>query len=141
MGTGEGFEVEITSDYGELWRYNLAVTCGCFAGSGDSEHDQRLDFIAAEDTVAPVGANLQHRPDNCPSDRTIRFSTVGCDYLLMYVYVIPHTLPAERDISECKPFELQIKVLRGGKLLHNALYDVNCWSGASIELRLPEQRS
>lgn len=137
MEIKDGFSVEIASSYDQLWRYNLALTCGCFDDIGKGSDNPRKDFIAAEDFIAPVGANLTRCPDDYPADRTLRFTTVSCDYLLMYLYVIPHTLPQERDISDCEPFPLRITVKRGNAIIHEHLYEINCWSGASIELRLP----
>ena len=141
METNDGFSVEITSSYAGLWRYNLAVTCGCFDDTGNGVDNPRRDFVAAEDFVAQTGANLQQPPEGYSADRTIRFSTIACDYLLMYVYVIPHTLPVERNIADCKPFGLHICVRRGSTVVYERLHSVNCWSGTSIELRVPELQS
>lgn len=141
MKIDEGFSVEISSGYDRLWKYNLAVTCGCFGSSGEGgSEDERLDFVAAEAFVAPVGSNLKSCPADYPADRAIRFTTVPCDYLKMYVYVIPHTLPEERDVADCKPFGLRVRVLRGKAVIHDEEHSVNCWSGASIELRLPKEQ-
>ena len=135
----EGFSVEITGSDSELWRYNIAVICGCFASSGSGE-DERRDFISAEDTVAPVGSNLAQRPAGIPDTRRISFTTVPCEYLQMYVYVIPHTLPAGRDIADFPPLALQIKVSCGNAVIHSEEYHANAWSGASIELRIPKSQ-
>lgn len=137
MEIKDGFSVEISSDYDQLWRYNIAVTCGCFDDHGKGGDNPRTDFVSAEDFIAPVGSNLQCRPDNYSPDRTIRFTTIACDYLLMYVYVIPHTLPAEQRIADCEPFTLRITARRGNAIIYDKLHSANCWSGASIELRLP----
>lgn len=134
----EGFTVEIGCDYADFWKYNVAVTCGCFEGGGDPDRDTRTDFVAAEDTVAPAGSNLAARPDNCPEHRGVSFTTVPCDYLLMYVYIIPHTLPAVRNIDDCRPFGLDIRVRRGNATIYDRRHSINCWAGASIELRIPE---
>ena len=137
MMSKESFYVEITSNYDRFWRYNLAVTCGCFDDLGKGEDNPRKDFVAAEDTIAPAGSNLTAPPQGYPAHRKLSFTTVGCDYLLMYLYVIPHTLPEDRELENCDPFGLQVKVTRGDSIVLDREFHVNCWSGASIELRLP----
>lgn len=139
MKINEGFSVEITSSYDRFWRYNMAVTCGCFDDEGKGDDNPRRDFIAAEDVVAPTGSNLQRCPDGYPSQRALSFETVACDYLLMYLYVIPHSLPSERDVEECEPFRLRIVVRRGNAVIVDETRSVNCWSGASVEMRIPKR--
>lgn len=132
MEINEGFRVEITSGSDRFWRYNTAVTCGCFDAS-----DRGIDFIGTEDIIAPVGSNLKERPADYPAARKIEFETAPCDHILMYLYVIPHTLPAESAIADCKPFDMRIKVMRGRAIVLDRIFPINSWSGASIELRLP----
>ena len=55
---------------------------------------------------------------------------------MLYVYIIPHTLPAGNDIDSTRPFEAEIRISRGGKLLRSEKRSINQWSGASIELRI-----
>lgn len=158
MNINEGFSVEISCGYEQFWRYNLAVTCGCFdrnrgdandnseiEGTGENgaistggDRFTRKDFISAEDFIAPAGTNMESRPDNCPKERGIRFSTIGCDCLKMYVYVIPHSLPVDRHIADYPSFDLRIRVTRGKETVCDDLHTVNAWSGASIELLLPK---
>lgn len=135
MEKKDGFRVEIRSGYELFWRYNLAVTCGCF----DAD-DNRTDFFGAEDVAAPVGSNLTAPPDDLRERRGIDFTTSPCDHLLMYVYVIPNTLPEQTDIAECKPFDMTIRVTRGGQTLFDSVVPVNCWSGCSMELRIPKEK-
>lgn len=129
----DGFKVEISSAFERLWCYNMAVTCGCFDADGN-----RIDFVAAEDTVAPVGAGLTARPQGYEIPHTLRFETAPCDHLLMYIYLIPHTLPAERDIADTEPFDLHLRITRGRETVTDRIFSINRWSGASIELRVPK---
>lgn len=134
MEIGEGFRVAIESGSDRFWRYNVAVTCGCF-----DAHDARIDFAGVEDIVAPAGSNLAARPDGYPEHRRIEFVTPPCHHILMYVYIIPHTMPGERDIADCKPFDLRIRVSRGKVAVFDKICPVNSWAGSSIELRLPKE--
>ena len=133
MSKFEGFKVEIESDFEEFWCYNVAVTCGCFDAA-----DNRVGFASADDKVAPVGANLQQPPKGTPSKRRVEFETMACHHLLMYIYIIPHTLPAGNEIAEYKPFEMSVRVTREGSAVLKRTFTVNRWSGASIELKAGE---
>ncbi len=134
MGKNEGFKVEISSGYDGFWRYNIMVTCGCF-----DENDNRVGFASAEDIVAPIGANLESAPKEYPSKRVVQFDTVPCDHLLLYMYVIPHTIPLGRDVDEHKPYLLNVRITKGGRLVSNREFPVNVWSGASLEIRAGRQ--
>ncbi len=129
MGKNLFYEVEISSRFADFWRYNIAVTCGCFDASGS-----RTGFVAAEQTVAPVGNGLTEKPADAPSPHTCTFRAEDCHHLLMYVYLIPHSLPTAERIGECKPFELSVKVSYDGKVILHEKPMINQWSGASLEI-------
>ena len=135
MSKNEGFKVEISSDFEEFWCYNVAVTCGCF-----DEEERRVGFASADDAIAPVGSNLKKAPSDYPAKRLDRFETEECHHLLMYIYIIPHTIPIDRVIDEHKPFPLKVRVSRGGKVVTTQTLPVNRWSGASLELRVGEEK-
>lgn len=133
MGKNEGFKVEITSDFADFSRYNVAVTCGCF-----DEKGERIAFVSAEDTIAPVGSERVAAPKGRSSKRLISFETDECHHLQMYIYLIPYTTPSGRDVGDYKPFSLDVRVARGGRVVLKQQYSVNQWSGASIELKVGE---
>lgn len=132
MSQKRGFRIEVTSRYAEWWRYNVALMCGCFNAA-----DERTDFASASSDVADVGANLRERPAEVVPDRCIVLETPPCDHLILYVYIIPHTLPAENGIEASRPFEITLTAFRDGKRLRSEKRAINQWSGASIELRVP----
>lgn len=123
------YKVEIESGFAEFWRYNIAVTCGMF-----DENDVQCGFVSAEDTVAPVGSNLPSAPKGSESRRGLKFEAGDCHHLRMYVYLIPHSLPAALKIAECKPFSLSIKITYGSETIIREKRSINQWSGASIEI-------
>ena len=129
----ESFSVEISSGFDKFWCYNVAVTCGCFDANGN-----RTGFASVEDTVADVGADLKNRPADYRLPHVVSFTTEPCERLLMYIYIIPHTLPADNDISASQPFELRVKAERGKDTVFERVFSINRWSGASIELNIPE---
>lgn len=131
MTDNKGFSIEISSPFEGFWRYNAALMCGCFDAA-----DNRTGFASAEDTVAEVGANLPRKPAGYPTDRKVRLTTDPCDHLQLYLYLIPHTLPADNAIVESKPFRLDIQIAYGGRKLRTEHFEINQWSGASLEMRI-----
>lgn len=127
------FTIQIKSSYGELWRYNLSAMCAAFDSEGE-----RIDFVKAESFVAEVGANFASQPDDLPAKRDLKLTTVSASSIVAYVYVIPHTLPRDRDVADCKSFDMSVKVQMGAETIYNVKHKINQWSGASIELKLPQ---
>ena len=121
------FEVSVVSTDADWWRYNVAVTCGCFSKEG-----ARVGFTAHESKVADIGAEVT--PAEKKAKRNLTFRTGACDRIVMYLYIIPHTLPETMTVED-NPFEVEVHVLRGGKALPTARRTINRWSGASLELK------
>mgnify|MGYP000105046586 CR=1 FL=1 len=104
--------------------------CGCFDAA-----DNRTGFASASSEIAPVGADLKdaghagrtaaHRTDDRP-----------CDHLMLYVYIIPHTLPADNDIDATRAFDIELRISCDGRRIRSEKRRINQWSGASIELRV-----
>lgn len=135
MDTEKGYHIEISSPYGEFWRYNVALMCGCFDARGE-----RCGFASAESCVAEVGAALDAPPADYPARRRVRLDAPACDHLICYLYLIPHTLPAGRDTDAAPPFPIRLRIRRPDGEERQQTLHINQWSGASIELRLPEER-
>ncbi len=131
MADSTGFTIEITSPFDGFWRYNVALMCGMF----DAE-ENRTGFASAEDTVAEAGANLTEKPADYPHDRNVCLTTGPCDHLRLFVYLIPHTLPADNTVGESKPFPLEMRIAYDGKKLRTERFEINQWAGASLELRV-----
>lgn len=131
MADSKGFTIEISSPFEGFWRYNVALMCGLFDAA-----DNRTGFASAEDTVAEAGANLKEKPADYPDIRIVRMTTEPCDHLQLYLYLIPHTLPADNAVGQSKPFPLQMRIAYAGKHLRTERYDINQWSGTSLEIRI-----
>ena len=78
---------------------------------------------------------LQRRADV----RLLRHGGQPCDHLLLYIYIVPHTLPAGNDIGDTAPFEVEIRIAYGGRRLRAEKRLINQWSGASIEMRVDSE--
>lgn len=128
MAAKKGFTIEVSSRFEGFWRYNVAMTCGCFDADG-----RRTDFVAASSHVAEVGSDLPAPPDRVKAGRKTVLETPPCDHLLCYLYIVPHTLPKENAVDSAKPFEIELKICCAGRKLRTEKRLVNQWSGASIE--------
>lgn len=108
MKNEEGFSVEVESRFDGWWRYNVTILCGCFDAQGN-----RVGFASAERIVAPVGGDL---PEDiaAKAQRRIGIRSVACDRIVMYVYIVPHTLPETREIGDVSPFDVRVRIGYGG---------------------------
>lgn len=103
MKSVEKFTVEIRSGFDQWWRYNAALMCGAFDASGN-----RIGFASAESRVAEMGSNLEAPPEGLDLHRSLTLETVPCERIVLYIYVIPHTLPRDNEIGGHPPFPLQV---------------------------------
>ena len=131
MKKDEGFSVEVESRYEGWWRYNVTILCGCFDADGN-----RIGFASAESVVAPVGSDLSAPPEGAAAERRIGIRSIACDHIVMYVYIVPHTLPDTREIGDVAPFDVRLRVGYGGVPFGDMHYRINQWSGASLEIKL-----
>ena len=131
----DGYRVEVSSSFAEFWRYNVALMCGCFDGA-----DTRTGFVAAEDAVADVGSGLTAPPADYPAARKAVLDIPEAARLVLCVYVVPHTLPAGNEVSECGPFPLGLRIVHTGREILKEERPINQWSGTSIELHVEGDR-
>nr|WP_290015624.1 hypothetical protein [uncultured Alistipes sp.] len=132
--TKKGFTVKATSDYAGWWRYNVALMAGCF----DAE-DRQTEFVTAGSHAADVGAELKEPPAGIAPGRKITLTTAPCDHLLLYLYIIPHTLPPTNEIDETQPFDVELTIAYGGRRVSKTTRRINQWSGASVEMRVEKE--
>lgn len=133
MEHAEKFRVEIQSRSDQWWRYNAALVCGAFDGAGG-----RIGFASAESRVAEAGEEFARRPERIPAYRKLSLETVPCASIVLYIYVIPHTLPRDGEIGGHPPFPLQVRIACGDRIVLDERYPINQWGGASIELRVAQ---
>ena len=124
------YTITIECKYSEFWRYNLTVT-GAVMAEGS-----RKEWISYSDEVAQVGANLAERPSSYKRPESIVITTDAGDALTLYIYILPHSLPIARVVSECVPFELHVTINHGDDVVYNRRLEVNQWSGDNIEIKV-----
>lgn len=121
-----GFTIELSGGGEHWWRYNVVLMCELQDADG-----QRTGFVATEDTVAGAGAGLTARPDGTAAERTTTLTTEPCHAVRLYIYAIPHSLPADRSVGPATTFGVRLRVACGGKKLADEVIDINLWGGAS----------
>lgn len=132
--TDTGFTIGVSSSFEGWWRYNVALMCGCF-----DQANNRTGFATAQSHIAEVGANLAERPAEAVPARTVTLRTPECNHLVLYLYIIPHTLPTGKDVASTLPFEIEIIISHNGKTLRTEKRQINQWSGASVEMKVQSE--
>ena len=74
------------------------------------------------------------------ADRTAALQTMPCDHLVLYLYIIPHTLPADNEIDATRPFGIEVRISYAGRRLRTEKREINQWSGASVEMRVDSKK-
>ena len=79
-------------------------------------------------------------PADIAADRTAALQTMPCDHLVLYLYIIPHTLPADNEIDATRPFGIEVRISYAGRRLRTEKRAINQWSGASVEMRVDSKK-
>lgn len=122
------FTIVLDSDFSELWRYNIAVMCSVRSAEGE------VEFLKHNSDIAPVGAELREVPRGYDACRRIELHSAPATALTLYIYVMPHTLPATEDVAAAPPFELELEIKHGDNQLLHRRIEVNQWSGENVEI-------
>lgn len=128
------FHIAVSSNFSELWRYNIVVMCGTYDAQGE-----QLSVITEESGVATVDEDVERDSIPVAADREVILTTVPCDNIKAYVYFMPHKLPSATTPDDTPDFPIRIKVNEGSGQIYNKEHKVNQWSGATIELKLPKK--
>ena len=132
----KGYLVKISCDFEEFWRYNLVVMGSVLCGG------EQAELIKYRSDVATVGDNLVAKPQGYDESRSrveLRSSDgVKADALTLYIYIIPHTLPATNLVADAADFEFRVEVLHDDSRVYAHTFEVNQWSGDNIVIRVAE---
>ena len=127
------FTINIESEYTDLWRYNISLI-------GEVKHgDESIDIVRHSDEVVPVGSNIEMAPHNYNEHRNVKIETAAGDILILYIYIVAHSLPATETTNEENSFEVHIEIKHGEDIAYNRRHSVNIWSGDNIEIRLGDK--
>ena len=123
------FKTSISSNFEELWRYNIIAVCELCSADGN-----RIEYKSQESFIASVGSNLTTPPTDYDANRKIVIESAEGEYINLLVYIVPHTLPNTDDIYQTKPFPMSIKVESKEGVVLNQMFSINQWSGDNIAL-------
>ena len=128
------FKISVRSNFAELWRYNIVVTCGAFDVAGE-----QIEVITSESSVASIIDGAGGAADVADVSRDVKLTTVPCESIKAYVYLMPHKLPSAKSPDDTPTFGVRVKVKADDEQIYNVVHSVNQWSGATIELKLPKK--
>lgn len=125
-----GFTICIECRDVAFWRYNYVVM-GSVRRDGDE-----VDFVKHRSEVAPVGAELREMPCGYVAERSVKLQSAAGDELILYIYIIPHTLPSAGYTADAEPLTLPIRIDYDDRCILKRMVEINPWSGDNIELHL-----
>ena len=125
------FKISVRSNFAELWRYNIVVTCGAFDAAGE-----QIEVTTSESSVASLEDAAGGAVD---VSRDVKLTTAPCESIKAYVYLMPHKLPSAKSPDDTPAFGVRVKVKTDDEQIYNVVHSVNQWSGATIELKLPKK--
>ena len=128
------FKISVRSNFAELWRYNIVVTCGAFDAAGE-----QIEVTTSESSVASIEDAAGGAADVADVSRDVKLTTVPCESIKAYVYLMPHKLPSAKSPDDTPSFGVRVKVKADDEQIYNVVHSVNQWSGATIELKLPKK--
>jgi hypothetical protein len=128
------FKISVRSNFAELWRYNIVVTCGAFDANGE-----QIEVTTSESSVASIVDGAGSAADVADVSREVKLTTAPCESIKAYVYLMPHKLPSAKSPDDTPTFGVRVKVKADDEQIYNVVHSVNQWSGATIELKLPKK--
>ena len=128
------FKISVRSNFAELWRYNIVVTCGAFDAAGE-----QIEVTTSESSVASIVDGAGSAADVADVSRDVKLTTLPCESIKAYVYLMPHKLPSAKSPDDTPTFGVRVKVKADDEQIYNVVHSVNQWSGATIELKLPKK--
>ena len=128
------FKISVRSNFAELWRYNIVVTCGAFDAAGE-----QIEVTTSESSVASIVDGAGSVADVADVSRDVKLTTLPCESIKAYVYRMPHKLPSAKSPDDTPSFGVRVKVKADDEQIYNVVHSVNQWSGATIELKLPKK--
>ncbi len=118
---------------------------------GRDTQGERCGYYAADDRIAEPGSDTGKpgsdtdkqdggsdklggtgKPaEGRPAGRRTVLECGPCASLQLYLYVIPHCLPALTDTQHTPPIPVRLKVTCDGKALLSEQIEINAWGGYS----------
>ncbi|WP_297409020.1 MULTISPECIES: hypothetical protein [Rikenellaceae] len=120
----KSYRIELSCSDENWWRYNVVMTAEGLDSAGN-----RCGYHAVEDRIAETGERPAERPADYPADRITRLECGPCERLQLYLYILPHCLPAAVETEHTPPFPARLRLFCDGKPHLERTIDVNPWGG------------
>lgn len=123
------FNINLSCDYPQWWRYNVYISMVCC-----DENSVAIDYLNLVDKVYDLcsGAEERSKPIGYDDLRTISVTSVPCDHIILYIYVIANTLPKSVIVRDSPEFEVELTISCDGRQIRNQRCKVNQIGGLTI---------
>lgn len=126
MKTMHDFRFDLQCDH-PAWRHcRVVMTARGFDEQGKAVHFFSLDSFALS-----------------PREQTpaqLSLPCAGCRSVELYLYIIPHLLPAGNDVGDYPALPAKLQISDGSTLLSHEELPVNPWGGLSRHYHLPKKQ-
>ena len=129
------YRIELSCTAPEWWRYNIEMTAAGYDDTG-----AECGYYSVEDRIAEPGSAPAAAPEGYPADRCTALECGPCARVLLYLYVVPHTLPETDDIEQTPPLPGRLTIWRDGRKLRTEQLAINPWGGMSRCLTIGEEK-
>ncbi len=130
------YRVVITSQYEQLWRYNLLAMCAGFDALRERLYVVSGERIYREEINTEIVA-LPAPPSGFRVGEPFVLLCESAESLHLIIYVVTHTLPSNRDVESSPPFDVRVVIERDGEAVYDEPHEVNQWGGATIDFEFP----
>ncbi|MFI3259102.1 MAG: hypothetical protein R3Y16_03300 [Rikenellaceae bacterium] len=129
------YKIGVKSDYEELYRYNLVITCAGYDAQGEQLYVTGVEKIYSEEFNETFGV-LPPIPLDFIVGESLTLECETAEKIHVIVYVVTTSLPKSRLVDDSPPFDLEIRVERDSETIYELTHQVNQWGGASINIKL-----
>ncbi len=122
------FTIEVSSNYVEWWRYNVAIMCE----RRDAE-SKAIDVCSTLSEIAEPMENIQESPEGVKRHRTVRLVCGKCHSIRLFINIIAHSLSIDNSVSYQDRFTAKLVIYNGINEVHREKIEVNKWGGAAYD--------
>lgn len=127
--------VRAKSHYDELWRYNLVISCAGVDSNGDVTYVTGNKRVISEEFY-PYKEVMPLAPLDFIVGEPLDVVCSPAQNIRVLLYVIPYLFPDDVVIERREPFKLSVEISDDGEPICSREFDINCWSGASIDFTI-----
>ena len=128
MACTKKYNIKITSNYDEWWRYNIFLTA-----VGYDEEGKVISYKSMTDRPYEINGTDEIRTNPIEGERVIELDSQDLVFRAeLYLYVITNTYPQTPIIREWPPFKMNLHVEINGEIVEQSEHEVNQWGGTTL---------